>query len=317
VGYQRRERIALTDLMDGFAVATEISRMFGRFASFFGMAPREHDESGAVSRTMRRILAILTFALLASPSRSSHAEQFDFTLVTQPQVVGAGNVDALYGVDGAVLMTSVQKANPSGVAGAGGSNGVKGYQGVNHKLAAYVGATPWLMFGLEQSISTTNTSADGVTLGVLVPEVRFKVLRFDSAPVAISVFTAPRVRLSARRSSTVTAGTGLEIGQYAVRFATNVAFETSTSSEQRENGFRYNAGLAFPLVGILRGAVEAWGQMTWPELGTRQQAHHIGPTLKIRMNQAWIAANVNTGLKDQPNKVFYEWGAAVQIGMAW
>ena len=264
-------------------------------------------------RTSHLGIAAAILALLAGGGAS--AEQFDYLRMTQPSSLDRNAFTAAYNVEVSRGMLTMDKGTGGGgTGGGGGLGGRSDYQGVNHRLYAWYAPLKWLAIGVEQSVKQPDV--DTFTYGVLYPEVRFRLPWLREHHLTPSVFTGSRIRVNARRPSTMVTGVGLERRHGRFGVLGEVAFETSLAEDNRENGLRYEAGGIVQLVGPVVVGLEAWGSVVWQEGAQLQHDFHIGPTLKVRLHRFWVGANVGAGIKERPNKTFYDYGCIGQVGFA-
>jgi hypothetical protein len=209
---------------------------------------------------------------------------------------------------------SITTKGDGGGGGGGDLGGQKDYQGVTHRIVGYYGILHWLSVGVDQTIQ--QRTASEFDYGVLAAEARFRLPLLERLGVAPSAFVGPRLRVNARRGSSMVAGLGVERNRGRLKLAVDAGFETAVTPTNRESSMRYEAGASVQLTRLLSAALEAWGVLEWPDSGPFQYAHHGGPTLKLRHDWFWAAVNAGFGLKDRPNKTFYDTTCMVQLGVA-
>jgi len=234
--------------------------------------------------------------------------------MVQSSALDRGSFVAFYDAEVQRGLATVVKGTGDGGGGGGGLGGQRDYRGVQHHLTAYYAPLSWLSFGVRQTVNQPDYSQ--FQYGVLYPEARFRLPLLRRFGVETSAFTGSRVRIHARRASTMVAGVGAERRFGRAALAADVAFETSLAEDNRENGLRYEAGASFDLVGPLSAALEAWGAAVWPDNAVFQYSIHAGPTLKVRLKRFWAAFNFGAGVKDRPNKTFYDYSCLGQVGFA-
>ncbi|HEY3351981.1 MAG TPA: hypothetical protein VGQ83_01910 [Polyangia bacterium] len=261
---------------------------------------------------MRAARAILALGLCLCAGRAA-GEQFDFTRLVQSSSLDRGDLTTAYTLEVSRSLSVITKG-PGGGGGGGGLGGQRDYDGVSHRLAAYYGILRWLSVGVDQTLQ--QRSASEFQYGVLAAETRFRLPALERLGIQPSLFVGPRIRVNARRGHTLVAGTGLERNTGRLKLVVDLGAEAAVTEDNRANSLRYEAGAHYQLTGVLSAALEAWGVLEWPEAGPFQYAHHGGPTLKLRLQRFWAAANVGFGVKDRPNKDFYDATCMVQLGFA-
>lgn len=255
------------------------------------------------------------------PAAAGANEPFDFTRVTQPALLGTGEVTGAVGTELQRPISEYERT--SGGGGGGGGTGLGGrsaYEGVQHRAYAYGGLAPWLVLGAEQNLRQTDV--DAFEIGMLAPEIRFVwngIPALRDMPVTLSTFGGARLRLGAghRRGSSAVAGMGLDhdFGRWVL--ATSLAFEKSVDGELDDRGLRYGQAIGLRFAKVWTAAMEAWGNLVWTSGAPFQHDHHLGPSLRWAFaEQAWLSSNLAGAIRERPNRGFTDWTWMLQIGVA-
>lgn len=263
------------------------------------------------TRTPVQILPLLALLLLA-PDASASEDQ-GFLRLVQTSKLSFGKVASSYSVEMKKGIKEYEKSDGGG-GGGGGLGGKKDYEGVNHRLHLHVGFSDWASVGLEQTLK--HPEIGDIQVGVIYPELVLNLSKAESIPFRLTFFTGPRIRISARRGTSMVMGFGID--KMAGRFdlGLKLGYERSAEPDEPvENGMRYNLGVAAELASWASVAVEAWGALVWPEESVFQQDHHGGPSVMFRYKRAWLAINGNIGMKERPNKFFLDYGVMFQLGI--
>lgn len=266
-----------------------------------------------------RIHSLGTACLLVLIPALVAAEPFVFTRIGQSAGLEAGDLGATYSIETkSDIHVYVKQEGGGGGGGGGGLGGQRDYQGVTHRLQAAVGLSDLVTAGLSQTFR--QTEVEDFSLGVLVPEVRLNLNAISGSPlyglpVDVSAYFASRLRINARRQTSMVMGIGLAGDLGPLLGYLDLGFETTVESGEQENGLRYQAGLSYRPIDSLRVAFEAWGAMVWPNYTVYQQDHHAGPSAKLQLGPVWLGISGGVGMKERPNKIFVDLSGMFHTGL--